>query len=160
MLSRALELAAHSCKLINPTMPLHNIISCADPSAEHHLLVQRLQGAVANGKALFVRGAMHMSGGGLVVAFAAGYAVYGALLLAATAALKWALVGRMQAGRHKCAASVNISMHVGSCNTGTLRTLGSGMRTQDGGRIYMLFFSKKGLLPTWRPHTVRFSDGF
>ena len=119
-------------------MPLYNIMSCASPSAEHHLLVQRLQGAVATGKALFVRGALHTSAGALVVAFAAGYAVYGALLLAATAALKWALVGRMQAGRHKCAVSANMSMHVSGCNTGTLRTLGSGMRAQDGGRKNML----------------------
>lgn len=71
---------------------------------------------MAYGNASFVRGATHTGAVGLVVAFAAGYAVYGALLLAATVALKWALVGRMQAGRHKCAASLSFPMYVGSCN--------------------------------------------
>ena len=83
------------------------------------LCVQRLQGAVSNGKAAFARAATHTGAVGLVVAFAAGYAVYGALLLAATAVLKWALVGRMQAGRHKYAASLDPFMSVGSGNADT-----------------------------------------
>ena len=66
--------------------------------------VQHLLGAAANGKAFFVRAATHTGVVGLLVAFAAGYAVYGGLLLAATVALKWVLVGRMRAGRHRRAA--------------------------------------------------------
>ena len=66
--------------------------------------MQHLLGAAASGEAFFVRAATHTGVVGLLAAFAAGYAVYGGLLLAATVALKWALVGRMQAGRHKCAA--------------------------------------------------------
>ena len=65
--------------------------------------LQHLLGSVANGQAFFVRAAVHTGVFGLLAAFAAGYAVYGAGLLAATVALKWALVGRMPAGRHKCA---------------------------------------------------------
>ena len=74
--------------------------------------VQHLLGAAANGKAFFVRAATHTGVVGLLVAFAAGYAVYGGLLLAATVALKWVLVGRMRAGRHRHVAS---SAYFASC---------------------------------------------
>ena len=64
-----------------------------------------------------MRGVSRVGGVGLLVAFAAGYAVYGALLLAATVALKWALVGRMQAGRHRCAALMcDACVCVGRCH--------------------------------------------
>lgn len=65
---------------------------------------QHLLGSAAQGQAFFVRAAVHTGVVGLLAAFAAGYAVYGAGLLAATIALKWVLVGRMPAGEHKCAA--------------------------------------------------------
>ena len=65
---------------------------------------QHLLGGNANGQAFLFRAATHTGVVGLLVAFAAGYAVYGMAVLAASVALKWALVGRMPAGAHKCAA--------------------------------------------------------
>lgn len=76
--------------------------------------LQHLLGSVANGQAFFVRAAVHTGVFGLLAAFAAGYAVYGAGLLAATVALKWALVGRMPAGRHMCAHTQTCVYAVGS----------------------------------------------
>ncbi len=67
---------------------------------------QHLLGGNANGQAFLFRAATHTGVVGLLVAFAAGYAVYGMAVLAASVALKWALVGRMPAGAHKCAAPV------------------------------------------------------
>lgn len=63
--------------------------------------MQHLLGNVANGQAFFLRAATQTAVFGLLLAFAAGYAIYGAGLLATTVVVKWMLVGRMPAGKHK-----------------------------------------------------------
>ena len=101
--------------------------------------VQHLLGAAANGKAFFVRAATHTGVVGLLVAFAAGYAVYGGLLLAATVALKWALVGRMRAGRHRCAALPRSLCQLCTQTLWSIIIIGSGMHVHDRGQVQCCF---------------------
>lgn len=55
----------------------------------------------ADGYGLFIRACTRTGLFGFLIAFIAGFLVYGAALTLATLALKWIVIGRAKAGVHK-----------------------------------------------------------